>query len=70
MAWLGTSWVGTWRNQFGSILRIVSDAEGRIEGNFETALEDSGAREGDPAKLKPLNWWRAVSTNVDTFERT
>ena len=119
------AWVGKWRNQFGSILRIISDAEGRIEGNFETALDDSGfygqtvpvtgyhrgncigfvavgtssagdrvvsyagllrhgkmetawfvvadaalsaAREGDPAKLKPLNWWRAVTTNIDTFE--
>ena len=119
------AWVGSWRNQFGSILRIISDAEGRIEGNFETALDDSGfygqtvpvtgyhrgncigfvavgtsaagdrvvsyagllrhgkmetawfvvadaalsaAREGDPAKLKPLNWWRAVTTNIDTFE--
>lgn len=30
----------------------------------------SAANEGDPAKLKPLNWWRAVTTNVDTFERT
>ncbi|MDA9410694.1 avidin/streptavidin family protein [Bradyrhizobium sp. CCBAU 45384] len=39
---VGTSWVGAWRNQFGSMLRIISDAEGRIEGTFETALEDSG----------------------------
>lgn len=127
MSWVGSSWVGSWRNQFGSVLRIISDAEGRIEGTFETALEDSGfygqtvqvtgfhrgncigfaavgssaagdrvvtyagllrqgkmetawfvvadqalsaASEGDPAKLKPLNWWRAVTTNVDTFERT
>ncbi|MDE5445468.1 hypothetical protein GWG65_29375 [Bradyrhizobium sp. CSA207] len=118
------AWVGNWQNQFGSILRITSDAEGRIEGNFETAFEDSGfygqtvpvlglhkgncigfvavgssvtgdrvvsytgllrhgkietawfvvadqalsaAREGDPATLKPVNWWRAVTTNVDTF---
>lgn len=121
------TWIGNWRNQFGSILRITGDAEGRIEGTFETALEDSGfygqsvpvvgfhkgncigfvatgssvtgdrvvsytgllrhgkmetawfvvadqalsaTREGDPAKLKQLNWWRAVTTNVDTFERT
>lgn len=120
------AWVGDWRNQFGSILCIISDAEGRIEGTFETALEDSGfygqkvqvigfhkgnciafvaagssptgdrvvsytgllrhgkmetawfvvadqalsaAGEGEPAKLKLLNWWRAVTTNVDTFER-
>lgn len=121
------AWVGNWRNQFGSILRITGDTGGRIEGTFETALEDSGfygqtvpvvgfhkgncigfvatgsssagdrvvsyagllrhgkmetawfvvadqalsaAREGDPAKPKQLNWWRAVTTNVDTFERT
>lgn len=121
------SWIGNWRNQFGSMLRITRDADGRIEGLFETALEDSGfygqavpvigfhkgncigfvavgssaagdrvvsytgllrhgkmetawfvvadqalsaAKEGDPAQLKPLNWWRAVTTNVDTFERT
>jgi len=36
------AWVGNWRNQFGSILRITDDANGRIEGNFETALDDSG----------------------------
>jgi hypothetical protein len=29
----------------------------------------SASSEGEPAKLKPLNWWRAVTTNVDTFER-
>jgi len=33
-----TSWVGSWRNQFGSILRITSDAEGRID-TFGTALD-------------------------------
>lgn len=127
MSWVSSSWVGSWRNQFGSVLRIISDAEGRIEGTFETALEDSGfygqavqvtgfhrgncigftavgssatgdrvvtyagllrhgkmetawfvvadqalsaTSEGDQARLKPLNWWRAVTTNVDTFERT
>jgi avidin family protein len=120
------SWTGKWRNQFGSIVDITSDANGRIEGSFRTALEDSGfygqtvpilgfhqgncigfvsvgssptgdrvvsytgllrhgkmetswlvvadqglsaSREGEPARLQPLNWWRAVTTNVDTFER-
>src|SRR5689334_14318535 len=119
-------WVGTWKNQFGSIVEITSEANGRIEGTFRTALEDSGfygqtvpivgahqgncigfssasgspsgdrvvsytgllrdgkmetawfvvsdkalsaAREGEPAKLTVVNWWRAVVTNVDTFER-
>jgi hypothetical protein len=120
------SWTGKWKNQYGSVLEITSDADGRIAGSFETALEDSGfygrrvavvgthqgnciafcsagrsgtgdrvvsyagllrdgkmetawfvvsdtalsaAKEGEPAKLKQLNWWRSVSTNVDTFER-
>ena len=119
-------WVGKWRNQFGSIVEITSEADGRIEGTFRTALEDSGfygqtvpilgachgdcigfssastsptgdrvvsytgllrngkmetvwsviagkalsaAREGEPAKMKSVNWWRAVMTNFDTFER-
>jgi hypothetical protein len=30
----------------------------------------SAEKEGAPAKLKPLNWWRAVTMNMDTFERT
>ena len=28
------------------------------------------AREGEAAALKSVNWWRAVTTSVDTFERT
>ena len=120
------SWVGTWKNQYGSTLEITNDADGRIFGEFCTALEDSGfygqtvavvgvhqgncisfgsagtsatgdrvvsyagllrdgkmetawfvvsdtalsaAKEGEPARLKRLNWWRSVTTNVDTFER-
>jgi hypothetical protein len=119
-------WVGRWKNQFGSIVEITSEAGGRIEGTFRTALEDSGFHgrtvpifgthqgnciafssasdsptgdrvvsytgllrdgkmetawfvvadkaltaggEGEPARLAPVNWWRAVTTNVDTFER-
>src|SRR4029453_6191370 len=38
----GRSWVGTWKHQFRSILEITSEANGRIEGTFRTALEDSG----------------------------
>ena len=121
------SWLGKWKNQFGSLLEITDESNGRLEGTFRTALRDSGfygqtvqivgvhrgnciafssvggspsgdrvvsyagllrngkletawfvvsdmsltaSREGEPAELKPLNWWRAVSTNVDTFERT
>jgi hypothetical protein len=120
------TWLGKWKNQFGSVVDITSDADGRIEGTFRTALPDSGffgqavpiigfhqgnciafvavgssatgdravsytgllregkmetawfvvadqalsaSQEGDPATLKPLNWWRAVTTNIDTFSR-
>src|SRR5689334_19321512 len=41
--WSGSmSWVGTWKNQYGSTLEITNDADGRIFGEFRTALEDSG----------------------------
>lgn len=120
------AWVGKWKNQFGSIVEITSEADGRIEGTFKTALSDSGFygqvvpivgahrghcigfssagnsptgdhvvsytgllregkmetawfvvsdqslsadKPGEPAKLKNTNWWRAVSMNVDTFEK-
>jgi hypothetical protein len=120
------SWVGKWKNQFGSIVEITSEAEGKIEGTFTTALRDSGfygqtvpilgvqhgncigfssvgksptgdrvvsytgllrngkietawfvvsdqalraAKAGAAAELKPQNWWRAVTTNMDTFEK-
>ena len=55
--------------------RVVSYTGLLRHGKMETAwfvVADqalSAANEGDPAKLKPLNWWRAVTTNVDTFER-
>lgn len=29
----------------------------------------SAAKEGEPARLKRLDWWRSVTTNVGTFER-
>lgn len=35
-------WIGTWRNQYGSTLRITDDASHRITGYFTTALPDSG----------------------------
>jgi hypothetical protein len=120
------TWAGTWKNEYGSLLKITSDENGNIEGWFRTALPDSGfygqtvairgvargncigfssvgssptgdrvvsysgllrdgkivtawsavsdqtlsaEKEGAPAKLKPLNWWRAVTMNMDTFER-
>jgi len=120
------SWLGKWRNQFGSIVDITNDAEHRIEGTFRTALKDSGfyGQEvrifgihrghcisfaasgtgpagdllvsytgllrngrmetlwyvvadaaliadsvGAPGEVKPLSWWRAMTTNADTFDR-
>ncbi len=36
------TWIGRWRNQYGSILTIVDDSGGRIRGTFRTALQDSG----------------------------
>jgi hypothetical protein len=36
-----TSWNGTWRNQYGSIVVIEDDGDGIIRGVFRTALEDS-----------------------------
>lgn len=35
-------WTGDWRNQYGSLLRITVEADGRIAGTFQTALGDSG----------------------------
>src|SRR5689334_3465736 len=35
-------WTGTWRNQYGSTLRITDDSDRRIAGTFASALEDSG----------------------------
>ncbi len=120
------SWLGKWRNQYGSILDITDEADHRIIGTFRTALTDSGfwgqeidvvgvhygdcigfvaggnakaggmvvtytgllregrietlwsvvadaqfsaPAEGEPARIQKLNWWRAVTTNADTFER-
>jgi avidin family protein len=36
------TWLGKWRNQYGSILEIISDSNHRISGTFRTALKDSG----------------------------
>jgi len=34
-------WLGTWKNQYGSTLRIIRDDAGQIAGTFQTALRDS-----------------------------
>jgi len=36
------NWKGQWRNQYGSVVTIVDDANQRISGTFRTALQDSG----------------------------
>jgi hypothetical protein len=36
------TWLGKWRNQYGSILEIIGDSNHRISGTFRTALKDSG----------------------------
>jgi hypothetical protein len=34
-------WVGTWRNEYGSLVEITDESNGQIDGTFRTALEDS-----------------------------
>lgn len=36
------SFIGTWRNQYGSLLSIGTEKDGVVSGTFETALSDSG----------------------------
>ena len=45
--------------------------EGRLETLWYVVADAalSAATEGEPAKVKKLNWWRAVMTSADTFER-
>jgi hypothetical protein len=38
------TWIGTWKNQYGSILEITEERENRVTGTFVTALGDSGFR--------------------------
>ena len=115
------TWVGSWRNQHGSVLEIISEANGRIEGSYRSAVGSNikgqqvavvGIHEGDlisfavgesgivvswtgllrdgrietlwhlaarekltadaeglPATRQPLEWWQAMTTGADTFER-
>jgi Avidin family len=35
------SWLGTWRNRYGSTVTITSDGDGRVGGSFRTAIESS-----------------------------
>ncbi len=36
------SWLGKWRNQYGSVIEITDESNNRIAGSFRTALPDSG----------------------------
>ncbi|MDO6435444.1 avidin/streptavidin family protein [Flavitalea sp. BT771] len=35
------SWLGKWRNQYGSIIEITCESNHKIAGKFRTALKDS-----------------------------
>jgi hypothetical protein len=36
------TWLGKWRNQYGSVIEIISEKDDKITGRFRTALQDSG----------------------------
>jgi len=45
--------------------------DGRMETLWYVATDAAltARKEGEPASIRKLNWWRAVSTNADTFDR-
>jgi hypothetical protein len=55
--------------------RVVSYTGLLRNGRMETlwfVVADTtltAAKEGEPAQIKRLNWWRAASISADTFER-
>ncbi|HEX3731892.1 MAG TPA: avidin/streptavidin family protein [Mycobacteriales bacterium] len=53
-------WAGTWRNQYGSTLVIVDDADNRIRGTFRTALSDSGFA-GDQTPVSGIHLGNCVN---------
>ncbi len=34
------TWIGSWRNQYGSVLEITDESNGRIEGRFRSAVDN------------------------------
>lgn len=48
------TWVGQWRNQYGSTLTITDDSDQRIRGTFRTALGDS-AFAGEEAEITGIH---------------
>lgn len=116
------NWLGLWRNQYGSTIRITRQDDGTVEGLFRSASPSSpyhdeearlvgvchgklisvtcgrphsvvaytgmfadgklqtlwhlvadqrlsAAAADEPAVVRELEWWEAVSTGADTFER-
>jgi len=45
--------------------------DGRMETLWYVATDATltARKEGEPATIRKLNWWRAVSTSADTFDR-
>jgi len=45
--------------------------DGRMETLWYVATDSAlnARKEGEPATIQKLNWWRAISTNADTFDR-
>jgi hypothetical protein len=41
------TWLGQWRNQYGSILEITSESGQRLSGKFRSALKDSSFYEDE-----------------------
>lgn len=35
------SWLGAWRNQYGSTVTITSERDGHVSGSFRTAIKSS-----------------------------
>ena len=45
--------------------------DGKMETMWFYAADGAivAADEGEPGALKELSWWKAITTNADTFER-
>ena len=41
------TWLGQWRNQYGSILEITNEQGQRLSGKFRSALKDSSFYDGE-----------------------
>jgi hypothetical protein len=35
------NWIGKWKNQYGSVLDITRQENGRLEGTFESAVDET-----------------------------